>query len=514
MPQVHVVEPVHSHEPAKLRVCAYARVSSDSADQLNSFASQVRYYTNLIAGNEDWTLVDIYADRGITGTSTAKRTEFQRMMEDCREGKIDRILVKSLSRFARNTQDCIAALRELRQLGVTVVFEKEHINTGTMANEMLISMMSAFAQEESVSISKNMRKGVQMRMQNGTYRTPCAPFGYRLGDRGLVIEPNEAEIVKRIFREFISGKSTLSIATELQQEAIPKRYGNPIWTKKGVTYILSNEKYVGDELLQKSMAAEVFPYQRALNNGQAKQYYKELAHEPIISRDTFAHAQGLLAQRRSQFGHSQKSHSSALTKILVCGHCGAPLYHRFVNKCDVWVCAHHLSQASVCPLSPVTEDELTELFNRLVYKLTDASCPVLKTYLAELHRIQQYVASQQPEIAPLRQQVAQLLEQSHTLNRLMASGCIDSAFFIAHSNTIQQSLDKVKGMLARQRETDLVKENIDSTLRLQAVLSTIKPFEGNASRIPEFVTWIKVSEDHVIFHLTNDLELREERRKV
>ena len=185
MPQVHVIEPIHSHEPAKLRACAYARVSSDSADQLNSFAAQVRYYTNLIAGNEDWMLVDIYADRGITGTSTAKRTEFRRMMEDCRKGKIDRILVKSLSRFARNTQDCIAALRELRQLGVTVVFEKEHINTGTMANEILISMMSAFAQEESVSISKNMRKGVQMRMQNGTYRTPCAPFGYRLGDRGV-----------------------------------------------------------------------------------------------------------------------------------------------------------------------------------------------------------------------------------------------------------------------------------------------------------------------------------------
>src|SRR5699024_325727 len=145
MPQIQVIAPLRAREPAKLRVCAYARVSSDSADQLNSFASQVRYYTNLIAGNEDWTLVDIYADRGITGTSTAKRTEFQRMMEDCRKGKIDRILVKSLSRFARNTQDCIAALRELRQLGVTVVFEKEHINTGTMANEMLISMMSAFA---------------------------------------------------------------------------------------------------------------------------------------------------------------------------------------------------------------------------------------------------------------------------------------------------------------------------------------------------------------------------------
>lgn len=514
MPQIQVIAPLRAREPAKLRVCAYARVSSDSADQLNSFAAQVRYYTNLIAGNEDWTLVDIYADRGITGTSTAKRTEFQRMMEDCRKGKIDRILVKSLSRFARNTQDCIAALRELRQLGVTVVFEKEHINTSTMANEMLISMMSAFAQEKSVSISKNMRKGIQMRMQNGTYRAPCAPFGYRLGDHGFVIETGEAEIVKRIFREFINGKSTSSIAAELQQEAVPKRYGNPIWTKKGVTYILSNEKYVGDELLQKSITAEVFPYRRALNNGQAKQYYKEMAHEPIISRNTFAHAQSLLTQRRSQFGHSQKIHSSALTKILVCGHCGAPLYHRFVNKRDVWVCSHHLNQSAACPLSPVAEDELTESFNRLVFKLTDASDSILKTYLTQLHCIQERTASFQPEIAALHQQVAQLLEQSHTLNRLMARGCIDSAFFIAHSNTIQQNLDKVKDVLARQRETDLIKEQIDNTLHLQDVLSTINPFEENASRIPEVVFLIKISENHVIFHLSNDLELREERRKV
>ena len=145
MPQVEVIKPIRQHVTAKLRVCAYARVSTDSADQLNSFASQVQYYTNYIESRADWELVDIYADRGITGTDAHKRDEFLRMMEDCRKRKIDQILVKSLSRFARNTADCIAAIRELRQLGVTVIFEKERINTRLMANEMLISMMSAFA---------------------------------------------------------------------------------------------------------------------------------------------------------------------------------------------------------------------------------------------------------------------------------------------------------------------------------------------------------------------------------
>lgn len=165
MPEIRVIEPIIFAPAEKLRVCAYARVSSDSTDQRNSFASQVNYYTKYIQAHEGWTFVDIYADQGITGTSALKRDEFLRLMRDCRQGKIDRILVKSVSRFARNAQDCIEAVRELRQLGVTVYFEKEHINTANMSNEMFLSMMSAFAQEESISISKNMRKGAVMRMK-------------------------------------------------------------------------------------------------------------------------------------------------------------------------------------------------------------------------------------------------------------------------------------------------------------------------------------------------------------
>ena len=171
MPEIRVIEPIIFAPAEKLRVCAYARVSSDSTDQRNSFASQVNYYTKYIQAHEGWTFVDIYADQGITGTSALKRDEFLRLMRDCRQGKIDRILVKSVSRFARNAQDCIEAVRELRQLGVTVYFEKEHINTANMSNEMFLSMMSAFAQEESISISKNMRKGAVMRMKNGTLLT-------------------------------------------------------------------------------------------------------------------------------------------------------------------------------------------------------------------------------------------------------------------------------------------------------------------------------------------------------
>lgn len=242
MPEIRVIEPIIFAPAEKLRVCAYARVSSDSTDQRNSFASQVNYYTKYIQAHEGWTFVDIYADQGITGTSALKRDEFLRLMRDCRQGKIDRILVKSVSRFARNAQDCIEAVRELRQLGVTVYFEKEHINTANMSNEMFLSMMSAFAQEESISISKNMRKGAVMRMKNGTFRLSQAPYGYYLDEKGiLIVQQEESKIVQRIFGNFLSGMGIQEIAAELQKEHIPKLNGEPIWSYTGILYILTNE---------------------------------------------------------------------------------------------------------------------------------------------------------------------------------------------------------------------------------------------------------------------------------
>lgn len=235
MREVRIIQPITAQAADKLRVAAYARVSSDSADQRNSFAAQVKYYTQFIQAHADWQFVDIYADQGITGTRADKREEFLRLLADCRAGKIDKILVKSVSRFARNAQDCIRAVRELKDLGVTVAFEKERINTAVMGNEMFLSMMSAFAQEESISISKNMRKGAVMRMQNGTFRLSQPPYGYRLDENGmLVIQPQEAEIVRRIFESFLTGKGIQQIGKELEDQNIPKFRGEAVWSKNVV----------------------------------------------------------------------------------------------------------------------------------------------------------------------------------------------------------------------------------------------------------------------------------------
>ena len=217
-----IVIPAHDEIVArKLRVAAYARVSSSSEDQLNSYRVQNQYYSELISNNPDWEMVDIYADEGITGTSVEKREDFQRMMQDCRKGKIDRILVKSISRFARNTKDCLAAVRELKELGVSVLFEEQGIDTSKVSSEMVTAIMASLAQKGSESISENVRWGVQKRMQDGTYLPSSLPFGYTMIEKSIQIDETQAEIVREIYTAYLAGKNVDEIAEKL---GITRRY--------------------------------------------------------------------------------------------------------------------------------------------------------------------------------------------------------------------------------------------------------------------------------------------------
>ena len=229
-PRVIKIEAAEKPQNAQLRVAAYTRVSSDSDDQLNSFAAQNRYYAELISGKAEWRMVDIYADEGITGTSAAKREDFQRMMADCRRGLIDQILVKSISRFARNTKDCLEAVRELKELGVNVRFEREGIDTANVSSELITAIYAAFAQKESESISGNMRWSYQRRMESGEFNTCRAPWGFRLDGKSLAVHEEEAEIVRRIFLEYLSGRNPREIAEILNAEDTSGR----IWKYKSV----------------------------------------------------------------------------------------------------------------------------------------------------------------------------------------------------------------------------------------------------------------------------------------
>ena len=296
MPTVTVIQPTITEEKSRMiRCAAYCRVSSDSADQLNSFMAQLKYYENFLADSETETLVNVYADEGVTGTREDKREDFQRMMNDCRKGKIDRIYTKSISRFSRNTKDCLKNIRDLKSLGITVFFEKENIDTANMPDEMMITIMGGLAQEESVSISKNMKWSYQKRMQSGAFITQCAPFGYRLHDNMLFIQQDEADIVNEIFDYILSGGGTQSAA-----EYFSKKYSDiKKWSPSSILYLLTNEKYIGDSMLQKYYTPDIVGARNKENHGEADKYYIKNTHQPIITKEKFYAVQKLLKNLRT-----------------------------------------------------------------------------------------------------------------------------------------------------------------------------------------------------------------------
>lgn len=285
VPQVTVIDP-RIPEKAKLRVAAYARVSSDSEDQVNSYIAQVDFYTKHIAGKEDWEMVDIYADEGISGLEARNRDDFNRMMADCREGKIDRVLCKSISRFARNTQEYIQFVRELLRLGISIHFEKENIDTGKMTSEQVAQIYGAFAQMESTNHSSNMRFSVRMRMEKGLFVPSSVPYGYRLAGRDLEIIPEEAEVVRRIFSAYLSGQGKDDIARELNQLGVDRGRNREKWHPSTVAYILTNISYTGDMIWQKSCATDTIPFRQVRNLGQKPRYFVEHSHPAIADEMT------------------------------------------------------------------------------------------------------------------------------------------------------------------------------------------------------------------------------------
>ena len=281
--------PATQSETVTLRIAAYCRVSTDSNDQLNSFAAQQNHYNEYIRSHERWEMVDIYADEGITGTSTAKRDDFQRMLSDCRKGRIDKILVKSMSRFARNTTECLESIRELKALGISIFFEEHNIDTKMVSSEMLTAVLAYCAQAESKSISRNMRWSIQKRMENGTFNTCRAATGFRLSGDGLQVHPEEASVVCGIFEDYLRGMNTREIATRLNQEQALGR----TWSRRLVDYMLMNERYAGNALLQKKYRTETMPRIKKPNHGERPMYYVRNSNSAIVSQEMFEKASEL-----------------------------------------------------------------------------------------------------------------------------------------------------------------------------------------------------------------------------
>lgn len=292
---MNVIEITAEKKPAQdtIRLAAYCRVSSDSEDQLHSFAAQIRYYKDYERRHPQYRLVDIYADEGITGTCMDKRDDLHRLIRDCKKGLIDRIIVKSVSRFARNTQELLATIRFLKDIGVSVYFEEQGIDTDKLNSEMIVTFPGMAAQQESESISGNMRWSYKKRMESGDFNC-CAPaYGFDLIDGNLVINETEAVVVRRIFSMYLQGYGKQAIANKLNEESVPRRHGTKLWYAFGIDYMLNNERYMGDALLQKKYTTDTLPFKKVKNRGERPKYYVENANPAIVSRETYTAVQEL-----------------------------------------------------------------------------------------------------------------------------------------------------------------------------------------------------------------------------
>ena len=354
-----------------LRVAAYCRVSTEEEEQQNSFEVQVAYYTDKITHHEGWTLAGIFADDGISGVRTKKRDQFNEMIELCRKKKIDLILTKSISRFARNTLDCIKHVRILKSWGIPVIFEKENIDTSNMNSEMILTCLSSFAQAESESISGNVTKGIRMGYKQGRFAFRYTGFAYQKGADGEPeIIPKDAETIRTIAQNFLNGDSLKRIKEKLEDAGIPAPAGRRQWQTQAILRILQNEKYAGDVLLQKTYTSDFLEGKVKKNNGELPQYYIQNNHPAILPREVFLEIQEELARRRSKKPAGTKKSKTnrgrftskyALSERLVCGNCGS--YYRRVTwsihgrKQIVWRCLSRLEFGpKACGASPTLEE--------------------------------------------------------------------------------------------------------------------------------------------------------------
>ena len=468
----------------QLRVAAYCRVSTEQEEQQNSFAVQVAYYTDLINKKKEWTLAGIFADEGISGTQTKKRTEFNRMIRMCNNKKIDLIITKSISRFSRNTVDCLQYIRQLKELGIGVIFEKENINTLTMTSEFMIGLYGSFAQAESESISKNVSWGKEKAYREGKVQFQYKYLlGYKKGEDGKPeIVPEEAETVRLIYTLFLDGYSMSRIKKLLENKGILTSQGNKVWNESLIRSILKNEKYVGDALLQKTFTVDCITHRVVKNNGERPMYLVTDHHTPIIDRDTFDRVQQEIARRNSKRKISDQTKTEkgkysgkyALSELLICGQCGTPYRRRIWtkngNKQVVWRCISRLEHGRrYCPDSPtIKEENLHRGIIRAInnyYSCRDDIKRILKANISSVLECQG-----QEEILATEKRLKEIDQARTDLVGLIASGGCDEDTLggdFAKLYAEEQDLNERLKMLKSQNQTSAeTKQKLDKVTEM------------------------------------------------
>ena len=499
------------HIGKKLKTCAYCRVSTNSADQLNSYSAQVKHYTKAIQSRTDWDFVDIFADEGITGTRADKRTEFQKMIRLCQHKRIDLIITKSVSRFARNVPECLEYARALRRQGIGIIFEENGINTLRMSDELMLSTFSAIAQEESLATSQRVKHMNRERMKRGEYLAGTTPYGYRNDNRQLVIQEYEAEIVRWMFRSYLAGWSLTEIAQDLTMRKVPRQNGQTKWYAFTVQYILSNEKYMGDTLLQKSYKTDVIPFTKKKNNGELDQFYVSESHEPIVSRETYLATAALMAEKSEYYGRQHPITPYPLTKKIRCSRCGAFYKRRTGKGYTVWSCSNHILNKENCDSKRYSETQIYGAFIRMFNKLYYNRRLLLRNTLYQLDFVMTYKKKNNQQAVELNQSTVQLLEKKHMLEQLRSKGYLPENMFLSQCRDIDKQLREL-----RQEKEILFDTQLEATYaEIKRLTSIVEDYGQEMTSFDEdifnaIVKSITITPDGIIeFTLMGDLHFSE-----
>jgi site-specific DNA recombinase len=471
------------NEQRKRRTAGYARVSTDSEEQFTSYEAQVDYYTNYIKSRDDWEFVDVYTDEGISATNTKKREGFKRMVEDALDGKLDLIVTKSVSRFARNTVDSLTTVRQLKEKGIEIYFEKENIWTLDSKGELLITIMSSLAQEESRSISENVTWGQRKRFSDGKVTVPFGHFlGYDRGEDGnLVLNEKEAVIVRRIFALFLEGYSPYKIAKTLTAEGILSPGKKAKWNAATVRRMLENEKYKGDALLQKSYTTDFLTKKKKINEGEIPQYYVKNNHEAIIDPAVFDMVQIELENRNP--GPNRRSGVSIFSSRIKCSECGSwygsKVWHSTSKyRRTIYQCNHKYDDDNHCRTSHLDEETIKALFISAVNKLLSDREEILGNF--------ELIKSAVFDTADLEKEQTELQNELEVVAGMIQQAIDDNAHFALDQGEYQERYNGLVDRfdLAKVRHTAVTEEITDKQTRL----STINTFLGTLSKQDNLLT--------------------------
>ena len=511
MARVTRIDPSTRCEIEKKKVCAYCRVSRNTADQLNSYARQIRVYTDLIRRNPDWQMVEIFADEGITGTSASKRPEFQRMLKLCEQKQIDLIITKSISRFARNTMEALDIVRKLKILGIGVQFEKEGINTLSLGDEMLLNTFTAIAQEESIAISERIRYSNTKRMESGDFIDGNAPYGYRMVDRVLIPKEDEAQIVRDIFDQYLKGASTHEIARNLNDAGIPGKFGST-WKVSTIRYILRNEKYIGDMLCQKTYHTNTLPFKQKRNRGEAAQYYVEGSHEGIVDKNVFQKAQEIINSRKEKYLTDADSIQYPLTSKMHCTECGAFFIRKKTNGCVSWVCSNHGISKDNCPTHYIREMRIYDAFVCMMNKLRFSQEQILDGVIKRLDEAIRRYRLNNADAYAISQQISEINAKLLMMEQLHQKQYLATDVYRMQSNELQAQITKLKA----QRVQMLSSKLEDAKTEIEKVSKTIATIKEPLEEFDEelFKTVIEQisidKNDNITFTLKGNISFTEE----